>query len=118
MAFLGMWPAVRATESDTMTSAAFAHPDAPESQFVRSEMRQNASRYIARVKAGETIEVTERGVLVALLTPRRPAEGARERLIAEGRLLPADGPRHFPARPIVDGLSAQAVLDEMREDRV
>ena len=82
------------------------------------ELRQNASRYLARVKAGETVEVTERGVLVALLTPPRPAEGARERLIAEGRLLPATGPRHLPARRRVDGSSTQAVLDEMREDRV
>jgi prevent-host-death family protein len=30
------------------------------------ELRQNASRYLALVKAGETVEVTERGVLVAL----------------------------------------------------
>lgn len=82
------------------------------------ELRQNASRYLARVKAGETVEVTERGVLVALLTPPRPAHGARDRLIAEGRLIPATGPRHFPARRTVDGPSTQAVLDEMREDRV
>jgi prevent-host-death family protein len=82
------------------------------------ELRQNASRYIAQVKAGETIEVTERGVLVALLTPPRPAQSVRERLIAEGRLLPADGPRHFPVRRVVDGPSTQAVLDDMREDRV
>jgi prevent-host-death family protein len=82
------------------------------------ELRQNASRYLARVKAGETVEVTERGVLVALLTPPRPAQTARERLIAEGRLIPAAGPRQFPVRHVVDGPSTQSVLDEMREDRV
>ena len=33
----------------------------------------HASRYLARVKAGETVEVTERGQLVALLAfPRAP----------------------------------------------
>ncbi|MDT7703988.1 MAG: hypothetical protein QOJ30_6313, partial [Pseudonocardiales bacterium] len=29
------------------------------------ELRQNASRYLALVKGGETVEVTERGELVA-----------------------------------------------------
>src|SRR5919206_598636 len=52
------------------------------------ELRQNASRYLALVKAGETVEVTERGELVAVLAPPSPAATARERLIAEGRLIP------------------------------
>ena len=82
------------------------------------ELRQNASRYLARVKAGETVEVTERGILVARLVPLQPSESARDRLIAAGKLIPATGPRHFPARRSVDGPSTQAVLDEMREDRV
>ena len=35
------------------------------------ELRQNLSRYVERVKAGETIEVTEHGRgLVAALVPR------------------------------------------------
>ena len=33
------------------------------------ELRQNASQYIRLVKAGETIEITEHGVLVAVLRP-------------------------------------------------
>ena len=60
------------------------------------ELRQNASRYLALVKAGETVEVTERGELVAVLSPPSPAVTARERLIAEGRLIPAAGPRFIP----------------------
>lgn len=34
------------------------------------DLRQYLSRYIDRVKAGETIEVTERGRVVAALVPR------------------------------------------------
>jgi prevent-host-death family protein len=34
------------------------------------ELRQNLSRYVDRVKAGDTIEVTEHGRLVAALVPR------------------------------------------------
>lgn len=53
------------------------------------ELRQNASRYLALVKAGETIEVTQRGRLIALLSPPELSQGGRERLIRAGRLIPA-----------------------------
>jgi prevent-host-death family protein len=33
------------------------------------ELRQHASRYLAAVQAGETVEITDRGRLVALLVP-------------------------------------------------
>ena len=48
------------------------------------ELRQHATRYLGRVKAGETVEVTERGKLVALLVPPAPGATERERLIAIG----------------------------------
>lgn len=37
------------------------------------ELRQNLSRYVDRVKTGETIEVTEHGRLVARLSPASDA---------------------------------------------
>lgn len=83
------------------------------------ELRQHASRYLGRVKAGETVEVTERGRLVALLVPPGPAISARERLVASGQLIPATRPlrlpRRAPARP--EAPDTGAVLDELREDR-
>ncbi len=84
------------------------------------ELRQNASKYLERVKAGETVEVTERGTLIALLTPPKPAATARERLIAEGRLIPAEGPLVLPhPRPKPPGApSTQEALDEQREERL
>jgi prevent-host-death family protein len=45
------------------------------------ELRQNLSQYVDRVKAGETIEVTERGRPVAALVPR----AARQEPLAELR---------------------------------
>jgi prevent-host-death family protein len=81
------------------------------------ELRQNASRYLARVKAGETVEVTERGVLVARLVPPQSSESARDRLVAAGRLIPARGPRRLPQPMRVDGPPTGEVLDELREDR-
>lgn len=80
------------------------------------ELRQNASKYLAQVKAGETVEVTERGELIALLVPPEPARTARDRMVASGRLLPAAGPLRLPDRVLVSGASAD-VLDELRDDR-
>lgn len=86
------------------------------------ELRQNASRYIRLVKAGETLEVTERDVPVALLTPL-PADRAktpREQLIAEGKLVP--GTRDWgslpPPKKSPTGLTSEEVLEELREDIV
>jgi prevent-host-death family protein len=82
------------------------------------ELRQNASRYLAQVKAGETIEVTERGVLVARLVPLQASDSARDRLITAGKLVPAKGPRRLPQPMSVDGPSSGEVLDDLREDRL
>lgn len=80
------------------------------------ELRQHASRYLDRVKAGETVEVTERGELVALLVPPHPAVVARDRLVAAGRLIPASGPLRLPRRVRATEDSA-TVLDDLREQR-
>ena len=83
------------------------------------ELRQHASRYLDRVKAGETVEVTERGKLVALLVPPEPATSARERLVASGRLIPAKRPFTLPRRvpPLPGTADTGAVLNELREER-
>lgn len=83
-------------------------------------MRQNASRYLDRVKAGETVEVTEREQLVALLVPPDSSASARERLIGSGQLIPAARPLRLPGRLAAQpaGSDTGAVLGELREDRV
>lgn len=52
------------------------------------EIRQNLSVYLDRVKKGETLQVTEFGRVVALLTPL-PAEKLSpfERMVREGRAI-------------------------------
>lgn len=79
------------------------------------ELRQHASRYLDRVRAGETVEVTDRGQLVALLVPPKPAQGARDRLIAQGRLIPAAGPLAMPTRAHASAATSGA-LDQLRSD--
>ncbi len=80
------------------------------------ELRQHASRYLDRVKSGETVEVTERGRLIALLVPPEPARAARARLIADGLLIPAAGVMRLPRR-VAAPRATQQILDELREDR-
>jgi len=54
------------------------------------ELRQKASEYLRRVEGGETIEVTDRGRPVALLTPI-PDAPPLERLRAAGDVDAASG---------------------------
>jgi len=82
------------------------------------ELQQHASQVIARVKAGETVEVTERGHLVAVLSPPSAEARHREELIAAGVLSPGKGGlagwKPLPARTDIRPLSE--VLAEMRDE--
>jgi prevent-host-death family protein len=56
-------------------------------------LQQHASELIARVEAGERVEITRNGRLVAVLTAPDPEETAWERLVAEGAVDPGDDRR-------------------------
>lgn len=85
------------------------------------ELRQNLSRHLRKVERGITLEVTERGQPVALLTPL-PLGGPLERLAARGRL--ARLPRASlatlppPQTPEAGALSLRDALDQEREERL
>lgn len=51
------------------------------------DLKQNASRVLARVKAGESLEITEHGRPVALLTPLAVGDDY-DRLLEAGDVLP------------------------------
>lgn len=80
------------------------------------ELRQHASRYLERVRSGETIEITDRGRLVAQLVP--PRDSAYERLAAQGRLVEGRGDlldvQSLPA--VTEGPTLSETLAAMRED--
>jgi prevent-host-death family protein len=84
------------------------------------ELRQHASRYLDHVKAGETVEVSDRGHLVALLVPPSPALASRDRLVAAGQLTPARAPFVLPRRRAATTVepSASELLDELRRERL
>jgi prevent-host-death family protein len=85
------------------------------------ELRQNLSVYLRRVRAGESLQVTERGQPVATLQPIVDADDGIAKLVARGvpirrgagnlnDLAPPEKAKL--RRPIAD------VLDELREDRL
>ena len=64
------------------------------------ELRQRASELLRRVERGETIEVTDRGRRVAILSP--PPEGSPlDRLRALGEIEPAKGDLDDLPEPLV-----------------
>ncbi len=83
------------------------------------ELKQNASAVLRGVKAGEAVEVTERGVAVALIVPVPRGEGVLDRLVAEGRARPAKGSLSELPPPVAadpeSPLPSQA-LAELRSD--
>ena len=82
------------------------------------ELRQRASEFLRRVERGETIEITDRGRPVAVLSP--PAAGSPlDRLRATGEIEPAtedfdDLPKPLVLAPGVEGPSD--VLKRLRRD--
>jgi prevent-host-death family protein len=80
------------------------------------ELQQHASGVLRRVRAGQELEVTERGHPVAMLIPQRGGN-ALEALRAAGRVTPAEGdvldlgppPKKRPGKA-----SASARLKQMR----
>ncbi|MCU1373337.1 MAG: prevent-host-death family protein [Actinomycetia bacterium] len=78
------------------------------------ELRQRTSEWIRRANAGERIEVTTRGRVMALLVPP-PVGDAAARLQAAGRLKPASRTGPLPA-PVPTASPASAALAEGRAD--
>lgn len=83
------------------------------------ELRQQASRHLRAVEAGETIQVTDRGKPVAMIVPVMPEHDVLDRLEAEGRLTRGLGDllRHGPPVRPKKGLPLPSeVLAQLRAD--
>jgi prevent-host-death family protein len=85
------------------------------------ELRQHASLYVDLVEKGYTVDVTNRGRLVAHLVPASEPESPLERLMAAGIIGPAEDPGDLldvePGPPVPPGQpTASEVLLQMREE--
>lgn len=79
------------------------------------ELRQHASRYLERVRHGETLEVTDRGRPVARLVP--VGSDVWTDLVASGRVIVADSGSDLADEPPgAYGVDASNALAAMRED--
>ncbi len=87
-----------------------------------TELKAKLSRYIAQVRAGEEVLVTDRGVPVARLVPHRPPGGpSREHLLElerQGliRLAPEPVPPSFRDLPALD-VPGERLLEALLQDR-
>ena len=82
------------------------------------ELRQNLSKYLRRVEAGESLDVTERGRPVARLVPALES-GLLAKLAREGRLVQVPrGDLAALGMPPPGGTSISDELDSLREDKI
>lgn len=103
---------------------ATTHPISTSKKVGVRELRQNLSRYLERVKEGETLTVTERGHEVARLVPSYPGVNPRYIELAEkfGATIPkgdlVETIANLPplANPAPAG-TTDALLAEDRRDR-
>lgn len=92
------------------------------------ELRQNLSKYLTRVKKGETLTVTERGHEVARLVPSRPEIDPYDLMLAEkfGATIPKGHLTEAIDRLLAEGRlgcgapsgTTDAILAEDRRERV
>ena len=67
-------------------------PIRPQRRIGIRELRQHASIYVDLAEKGYTVDITNRGRLVAQLVPAKEPESPMERLVAAGLIDPADDP--------------------------
>jgi prevent-host-death family protein len=80
------------------------------------ELQQHASAVLRRVRAGETLGITDRGALVAVMAPPS-ALGGTAALIASGRVrAPTRRVTDLPP-PVKSRLRTDEVLDDLRGER-
>ena len=80
------------------------------------ELQQHASAALRRVERGETLGVTDRGRLVAVLAPPSAATGAGA-LLASGRVQPASRSLVDLPQPVAPLGDVSRILEDLRADR-
>lgn len=81
------------------------------------ELKNHLSRYLRRVKAGETVIVTERGKPIGQIVPIQGDAQERLRLLAAAGVLEWDGRQSPPYRPKAVNRSRRLLSDLIAEER-
>ena len=77
------------------------------------ELRDGLSRYLAEVRAGHTVTVTDHGRPVARIVPV-DALTALERLVAEGRARPAAAGKRPAPKPVRAAGTVSDLVEQQR----
>jgi prevent-host-death family protein len=81
------------------------------------ELRQNLSVYLERVQNGESLRVTDRGRVVALLAPLPWGSTPLDALVAAGRATPAAGNLSELGPPVgTPSQTLSELLKQMRDE--
>lgn len=78
------------------------------------EMRNNSAEILRAVEAGETIQISNRGRVVAVISPAQLS--TLDRLVAEGKVRPALRPASDLAtiKPKKSKATSKEILDDIR----
>jgi prevent-host-death family protein len=87
------------------------------------ELSHNTSAVVERVERGETIEITKRGRVVAVLRPVGAHRTAYDEMVAAGLIVPGSGNPisarkriGLPLRAQPDRRALSEVLEQMRDE--
>lgn len=81
------------------------------------ELKAHLSAYLRRVKAGETIVITERGTPVGRIVPVGASTAEQMRALVEAGIVTWSGDRLTPRAPVARSASERTVADLLLEDR-
>lgn len=81
-------------------------------------LNQQTASVMARVERGETVEITNRGKVVARIVPATPGSGELDDWIADGRAVAATirGPIPMPTVKAPPGEDAAELIRQLRDE--
>jgi prevent-host-death family protein len=106
-------------DEDWSDSGAVQPRPAAVTQIGIRELRQHASIYVDLAEKGYTVDITNRGRLVAQLVPAKDLDSPLERWIAAGLIEPAEEPggvTDIEPYPAAAGSTASEILRERRDE--
>jgi prevent-host-death family protein len=81
------------------------------------ELKSKLSEYLRRVKAGETIIVTERGKTIGQIVPVRPTLEKRLQALVESGIAEWNREKYQPKKPVARNRGSKQLSDLVIEDR-
>jgi len=88
-----------------------------ETQVGTRELKSRLSQYLRRVKAGQTITVTERGKAIGQIIPIKPSIEDRLRAMVSAGIAEWNEQKLKPYKPVAQNTGTRQLSDMVVEDR-